>query len=547
MTKEKRTTILMAVLLLLLGLYFARPWIESALFPGRSSPEPVSVAPLDIRLEVLSVAPNEDGTYTAQVRYAFHGGSFPQATLFMEVLKDADDFASGGSNVLVSQGEGTVAVVLHRPSFPPQPFVTRHLRAWLAVPPPLKKFSFEQLIEWPEQAQYARRVELFRKTPAQLYSESVALIDGAAGRGDLELARGYLERLMLLEPRNTGAQIEMARVAIGTNWSPVGLKQAEGYLLNVLEQEPGNVNGKALLGYVYAHQKRYKESEAELSGAAEIGASNLYVWTNWGELLTLQGKDDAAIEKYNHAISGKRGFDAYDRARLEAYRRLLALLDKKNQHERMDAVHRQRVEEFARTPCLRVDYAKFRLATFGDPENAIVQAKSAHADGCRESAPVLGAAYYLSWSRAEGDARSDAMNQARTFLPDGPAMMYELARSDATAKVIPALVKNGSSIGMQDGNKMNALAYALSYDDLPVAQRLIRAGAKPMDPVGDEAMPAALIPLVRQSLAGVALMQRHGVNYARLRYQGMTGLEIARRMGNPQLVKALEQGSSPTM
>lgn len=560
MTKEKRTTILMAVLLLLLGLYFARPWIEARFIlnplpsaPGSAVAAPAGATPLEARLEVLRVTPNEDGSYTAHIHYVFRGGPHPRTMLLVQALKDANDKTPFGyATQLIEQGEGTVAVVLERPTNALQPVVTRRVQAVFgSLGQPMAKATFDHLIEWPEQTQYMNRVELFKKTPAQLYSEAVALIDGAAngdpGRAAIEQARVYLERLMLLEPRHAGAQIEMARIALHTNWGPVGHKQAERYLLGVLEQEPANANAKVLLGFVYAHQKRYKESEGELARAAEIGTPNRWLWTNWGQLMAMQGKDDAAIEKYAQAISGKRSFDTYDRARISAYRHLLTLLEKKKQYERMDALHRQRVAEFDKTPCFRVEYALFRLASFDDPDGAITQAKSAHDDGCRDSAPVLGAAYYLAWSRAEGEARSEAMNRARTFLPDGPTMMYEMARSDATAKVIPALVKNGSAIGMQDGNKMSALAYALSYDDLAIAQRLLRAGAKPLDPVGDQAMPAALIPLLQQSLPGVALMQRNGVNYARLRYQGMSGLELARRLGNPQLVKAVEQGSSPTM
>jgi hypothetical protein len=38
---------------------------------------------------------------------------------------------------------------------------------------------------------------------------------------------------------------------------------------------------------------------------------------------------------------------------------------------------------------------------------------------------------------------------------------------------------------------------------------------------------------------GVLLMQRHGVDYMRLRYRGATGYDLAQRLGNAQVLKAL--------
>lgn len=512
---------------------------QSELLPGEN------------KVGLPTVTKNPDGSYSVRVDYFYRGDAGPRTHVIVRAGEQRE--FNNDALALVERGQGSAVLSVPRPSANPRAHRTTNLTVDMmgrsmdsTRPPPLAQASLAYPIDWPSAYQYYQRIELFKKTPADLYKEAVEEID-LGQRDSLENARDKLERLMLLAPNHSGAQIEMARYAMKTRWGPEGLAQAEKYLLSVRSKDPGNANARVLLGYVYAHQKRYKEADVELAKAAEIGTPNLWLWANWGELRVMQGREADAIEKYLQAVAGKPTYDTYDRARMDAYWRLFALLDKRRQYDRMDALHRQRVQEFPANPCVRVEFAEFRLSRFEDHETAIEQAKSAHDDGCRDSRPVLGAAYWMAWSKLQGDPRQEALNRAQVFLPEGAGTFYELARRDATAKVLAAMLKNGSSLGVADNDKMTALAHALQREDLDAARRLLRLGAKSSETVGEEAYPVALLPLMQQSIAGVELMQANGVNYSKLRFRGMSGLDIAKRMDNPALLKVIQQGPGSTM
>lgn len=359
-------------------------------------------------------------------------------------------------------------------------------------------------------------------------------------------AKRNLEQILLQDADYVPAYAEFARVAMKTNWGPEGLNQAEKYLLSALAIDPKHANTRVLLGYVYAHQKRYQEAESELVEAATIGTSNLWLWANWGELLLMQHRDDLALEKYMQAVSGERTYDTYDRARLDAYNHLFAILGTKNEFDKMDSLHKKRAQEFAtKYPCFFGDYGRFRLTHYGDYQGGIANSKKAIDEGCgdEEARYTLGLSYYLAWSRLSGDEKNKAVNQARVFLPDGPRLLYELARSGETSKIIPDLLRSGSSLNSQDNDKFNALAYSLFQSDLDAARRLVGHGAKFDDVVGEKQYPVALIPIMNQDVKGVAMMKESGIDFAKVKFDGSSAIDYAKRIGNPEII-AIVKGSA---
>lgn len=546
--KEKRTIALMTVLLLLLTGILLRPYVEAYLYRLQ---HPIS-QPLegDNKVALKNVVSNPDGSYTAQIEYFYRGDAAPHVMLQVKAAGDNEEPRHVGFFKMVSRGGGTVNIVFHRPSDSMESFVTRKVIVRLGDRlKPLAAASIDKPIEWPDSSNYLAGMAASKKTPGQLYQEAVELIDQGQPH-TLSNGKALLEQLLLRDSNHLGAQIELARHAMKTRWGPEGLGQAEKYLKAVLAQDKEHVNAKVLLGYVYAHQGRYRDAETELSQAAALGTNNLWLWANWGELLAMQKKDDLAIEKYLLAVSGERPFNTYDRARLDSYANLFILLERKKQFERMEALYQQRLAEYAtKRPCLRVEHARFRVSRFADYQGAISQATTALNEGCTssEARTALGVAHYLAWADLAGDAKVKARVQAQVFLPEGPGMLYELARQDSTQKVVSQLMQSGVSIRLQDNDKLNALAYALMGEDIESSRRLLRLGAKGTDPVGAEGFPVALIPLMNQSVPGVLLMQQSGVNYSKIRFNGTNAVDIARRMGNPALLKALEQGSGTVM
>jgi tetratricopeptide (TPR) repeat protein len=541
--KEKRTIALLAVLLMLVAGVVLRPHLE-ALFSKPAGTE-LRVLPGENKITGVQVLLGKDGLHTARVEYFYRGDQGPSIWLGIQTDARKGTQWSGGGGKSVAPGQGVVDIEMLRPN-DEKVLVTRKVSA--AMGPfsnPLVVHTIDHVIEWPDTATYFANRALAGKTSEQLYEEAVRLIDEGSSRGVVS-ARQMLEKILLKEPGYAPAQIEMARVAMKTNWGPEGLRQAEQYLDAVLATDAANANAQVLRGYVHVHQKRYKDAEADFINAAAARTKNLWLWANWGQMLELQGKDEAAIEKYREAVAGERSYDTYDRARLEAYRHLFALLDKRKRFDEIDTLHQRRVAEFSKMPCLRIEHAMYRLSRQAEPTEVVTMAAAAMEGGCSDShaRATLGAAHYVAWAGQQGEVAAKSLAQAQVFLPEGPWLFYTLAGNDATAKIIPRLVAKGTPINIKDNEKFNALAHALGRGDLDVAKRLMRLGSRPTELVGEDPYPAAFIPLMNQDLAGVNLMQAQGVNYAKLKWRGVTGLEIAKRMPNAEILKSLERGSA---
>jgi tetratricopeptide (TPR) repeat protein len=322
--------------------------------------------------------------------------------------------------------------------------------------------------------------------------------------------------------------------------------RSEALLSSALQINPGSANAKVLLGYVYSHQNRFKKAEALFSEAANSDTHNLWLWTNWGEMLAMQGRVDQAAEKYRRAISEPMTHDTYDRARAEAYRRLLELLQRRQDLDGMEALYKQRIGEFGPGSCYSSDYARFKLQVRGDTQGAIDLARGALNQNCEDSEArqILGLAEYVKWASESGPQRAEALNQARIYLPAGPMPLYLLATSDRTVHAAKALTVAGEEIDQRDNDGFTALAHALQDGDLGAAKRLLVLGARADAPIGVAQMPVALLPVMKGNIDAVRMMRRSGVDYSKLRFRGTTAIDFAKQSGNSELLEALGQKAS---
>jgi tetratricopeptide (TPR) repeat protein len=366
------------------------------------------------------------------------------------------------------------------------------------------------------------------------------LIDAGDEAGMAE-AKATLEQLVAQDPRLDAGFVQLARIAMKTNWSPEGLHQAESMIDSALQIRPDSVDAKILLGYVYAHQKRFAQSEALFVDAAKSNPPNLWLWVDWGELYLLQGKADPAIAKFREALARPMTHDKDDSARNTAYVRLLPLLSQRRDYDGMESFYRQRVAEFGPGACYTVDYAQFKLQVRGDVQGAIDLARGALNQNCEDSGArrILGMAKYVAWASAEEPQPAEALNEARVFLPPGPTALYMLATGERTLTALKKLLASSEKIDERDRENMTALAYAVQNRDLPAARRLLALGARPQFPVGPEGVPLALMPVLEGNVDEIRLMQRSGVDYSKLRFRGTTALEYARQSGNKELLNVL--------
>ena len=334
---------------------------------------------------------------------------------------------------------------------------------------------------------------------------------------------------------------ELARLTLKSNWGPEGLHQAEDLLSSALQIRPDSANAKILLGYVYAHENRFAKAQELFTDVAASNPPNLWLWSNWGEMLAMQRNYNQAIAKYREAIARPVTHDTYDRARKFAYKRLLELLGQKKDLDGMEALYKQQVAEYGPGSCYSSDYARFLLQVRGDTQGAIDLARRALNQDCEDSPAreVLGLAEYVKWANATGPERAESLNQARIYLPAGPTPLYLLATSDRTSPAIKQLIAAGERIDQKDNRNQTALAYALQNGDLGAARRLLTLHARPDAPVGYEDVPLALVPVMQGNIEAIRLMREFGVNYSKLRYRGATAMDFAKQSGNHALLDAL--------
>ena len=544
---SKRPVVLMGILLALVLAYVAKPAWEPYVYGTALH----AAKPLAGKNSVsgLKVQRDANGRWMATLDY-FYTGEPMGAYLLIKQLRDtgagntptAAGPGPGGSYVPVQRGSHHASVELQR-SYTEDILVTKQIVAeLLGGGKVIASQTLAQTIIWPDYRTWYFDRQLAGKTPDELLKQAVAAIDNASTQPQLDEAKRILERLIARDAQFDAAYVELARVAMKSNWGPEGLHQAENFLASALRIRPDSVNAKILLGYVYSHQQRYKESEALFVQSAQTDTKNLWLWANWGELLAMQGKLEQSEQKYREAVTRPRPNDTYDRARLDAYAHLLALLERRKDLDGMEALHKQRAEEFGPSSCYSAEYARFLLQQRGDTTAAIALARQSLDANCGIPArEVLGLAHYVVWANTTSPQRDSSLDQARIFLPAGPRLLYLLATSDRTVTAAQRLVAAGESIEQLDNDKLNALAHALGQKDLVAARRLMKLGARADAPIGEDNMPVALLPVMSTDISAIHLMQKLGVDYSKLRYRGATAIDYAKQMGDSRLLKALTE------
>jgi tetratricopeptide (TPR) repeat protein len=529
---SQRPTILMGILLLLGGGYFAKLHLERTAAFTNNVPAPL---PGQNTVTGLRVHQSEDGSWIADFDYYFTGAP-AFATVFIETSLTPN---SGRGMTFVGpaqRGRQHVSIPLQHPGS--QVATTSMVIVKLQSGTVLASQSMPQVIEWPPWDEWQRERAMARQTPAELVADAVALIDSDFDQ-NVTRARSILERAIARDPKQDAAYIELARVAMKSNWGPEGLHQAESFLASARQINPDNPNAKILLGYVLANQGHYQKAQVLFEEAASVEPKNLWLWTNWGQMLVMQGKQELAVQKYREGLARPRTHDTYDRARLMAYQHLLALLEKRDDVDGIGQLLEQRMTEFGTGGCYATDFARFLLQRRGETERAIKLAQIATNSKCsgEEARRVLGLGYYVSWASAPPASRAELLNQARIFLPSGPMPLYLLASSERTVAAAKKLIEAGEAVDQKDNDHYNALAYAFQRHEITTARRLLKLGARPDTPVGDEGIPLALAVLVEGDAEAVRLLQHFGADYSKLSYQGMSARQIAKATGNAELLE----------
>lgn len=490
-------------------------------------------------------------TATLEVEYFYNGASGPMAKLQLAIENPTGDDnekkkqpVKFGGMTSVSQGEGKINVRVSRTAVPYNPEVLRYPSHTKSVTAHLSSMAnlaladrhFEVAIDWPSSDPFV----LSGTTPAEidrLYKLCVQIIDS----GDqLDLAKKGIEQILLANPEYIPAYAELARYHMKTNWNHAGLEQAEQALRTALRIDPNHANSLTLIGYVYAHQHRFKEAEDAFRKAETIGTKNIWLYANWGELHAMQGKRQAAIAMYRKGVDAPKDLETYERARQDAYDHLLALLTEEKQWQQADTLYQERINRYPDNGCFKSGYAAFHLNRRGDYDNAIVIGTKALEQPCNDgrinTQLILSMAYYTKWATLLGRAKNvreaeQFFSRGQALYSDTPTLMYSLANSQYTTNVIPALKRQGIKIDASDRDGVTALGYTILNHNMAAALILIRNGAN----VNQRLNPDGLTPLMVAASRGdgefVSLLLRNGADKKSKTLSGYNAERIARERG----------------
>lgn len=537
---SKRRIVLLSVLLACVAA--AATWAPTDLVMAWEDRQAAKPLAGENAIRAIEVHRAKDGGWIARIDYFYTGQPAREFLVVVQKMSrgPGTPIAHGtATGVLAERGQQRINIRLPR-HHEDAVRVTERLEVRIGS----TSREVAQRIEWPDNATMQLEREFASNPPEKLLAKAIAMID-TEQHDQLRQARTLLQHLLQRHPTMDQAYLELARIAMKTNWGPEGLQQAEALIGSALQVRADSVNAKILLAYVYAYQKRFRESEPLLVEASRSDTKNLWLWANWGDFYRLQDRPQEAIAKYREAVARPRTDDPNDRARLYAYERMLRLMDATDL-DGLEAVHKQRVADYGPKGCVGLSYARFLLLQRGDADGAEAllrqQDATAPCEGDHQGS-LQGLIGYLRWSNAKEPERAEALRLARATAPVSASLLLTLASNERVLPVAKQLVAAGEKIDMRDNRQFTALGYALDSRDAATARRLLALGARPTTLVGAEDMPVALLPVLSRDLEAIRLMQRHGVDYTQLRYRGMTAVDHARSIGDAKLLQALDPRS----
>ena len=512
----------------------------------RATPAPAQTA----SITGLSAQETQDGHWVVDVRYSY-GGDPVGAEISLRPLvgTGAAPVSTPSANPPRAAQRGThdARFDLARPSAT-EAWDDVEVRLEALVGTQLHTLASRKLgqaLRWRPPEVIAAERELAGRSPEQAVARAAELID----TGGIAQAEAMLSAVLAREPGLAQAHVEAARAALKRDPGPNGARVAEPLLGEALRLDPGSVRARTLLANVYAYQQRFAQAQSQLEAAAKADPLDLWVWTGWGQLLEMQGQLQPAVAKYRRAIALQPRNGGEVIAKKQAYARALGLLDLAGDDVALDEVHRLRVAEFGDADCARVHDSRFRLLRGqAEPQLVLARLRAVPAAACNEATvhEAEGLVAYFVAGGAPAEQAGPQLAQAKLQAPVTARLLYELAWSERGSAVLRQLLASGVAIDQKDAQNNTALTYALDTGRVEVARRLLALGARPTALVGPEDLPVALVPVFNRDAPGILLMRRSGVDYATLRYRGITAFEHARKIHDARLLEMLGPSRSPS-
>ncbi len=354
----------------------------------------------------------------------------------------------------------------------------------------------------------------------QKIEQAYRLIDSGHGYSS---AKSILEEVINHDANQPQAYLELARIAMKTNW-PEGLIKAEELILTAKEIDKTYANTNVLLGYVYTNLERYEEAEAEYLLAEELGTDNLWLYANWGLNEQKQGHVKAAIDQYlkvaNVELPQNRNIAPW--RWVFRYSKFVDFMKDEKEYEALDKLYGKYVKSPGRHNCARLNHAKIKLELLNDPEQAI-ETYLEQRSICRDSGALLALAYYQVWLMSKSNGTKEdktALRRANALAPSNVSLFYELSQMPRLKKLM-SMLSAEKDINEISAKGQTALIMAIEQDQISATKILLENGANPNIPEEDY-FPPLMRAIQKGNLKIVKLLVDAGADLEVLRIYGIT-------------------------
>jgi len=481
--------------------------------------------------------------------------------MIKEVVGDYDDRLDFGYVVILSKTPGTIHKNFVVQRHPNRNAAHKSKKIKVVVvdsqfKPKLKESAIIDFpIDWPEYLPYAGDEN------DKIFKEAQKIIDNYgrfswADKIQMAAAKNKLETILNRSPGYVAAYIELARYHMKTGKFSESLGQSERLLKAALAENDKYADTYVLLGYVYTHQKKYKQANNTFERAQKIGTNNLWLYVNHGELYEKMGNKKGAILEYKKAISKKRKNDRNDLPLEAAYNKLIRLykedIDKNvNNWDLVNALHTKKVKVFPGMSCNYISYANDLILYSTDYDKALKQAKKAKRLQClwhEKVETVLVLSHIMKWyDLLEKDKKQAERHyhQGLIRLKNMAALITTLAYTKKTQAVLKKLVEiKHINLDAKWTDDTTALVKYVQTGNKGAVIVLLRLGANPNTTHFAYKITPVMLAVMQKDLSILEQLLNYGGDRNLKDKQGNTALDYAKKINRKDAIHILMKDGS---
>lgn len=382
----------------------------------------------------------------------------------------------------------------------------------------------------------------------ELARQAKALIDQYSGDTRL-LGQGkvLIDAALKVDGRSAEALIEQSRFSMkyGGALSPPVLLAAETPLRHSLAYHPDHGNTLVLLGYVLTHQRRFDEAAQAFDTARRGKADSPWLELNTAEMLSLQGRNEEALDHYETAIDDPKVPVAVKDWATEQMSHLLAEMGQGGKaiaaYEKLIAAGRSKAWTYGH-------YSRVLRVNLIDTQRSVEMGREAlkrmdYGWG-RDN---LGRSLYLAWAEAliteKNKAKAKQLYaEAQQYLRDPAELIFEFEYYPRAHPIFEAFRREGLSLGrLESVNSNTLLLQATHRSNGPVVKGLLQAGADPNLGSGMEGTTPLMYAAKTGNAALVRILLDGGAEPRLCDMHGSDAEAQARSAGHPSVAESIAE------